>query len=221
MNLKNVLGSILLLGAGVGAQDVDVVAEFTFDGNSAASSDVSSYSTVSDWDLTYASASATITGEMTVVLADGNNENGGTTVNSLDPTVSGTVYQSFTLTVTGLGAGGTLSLSSLTFDYIVVSPLGFSCGVYSSLSGFTGTGDSLGGQSAISTAGTYPVSIDLTTNPVFAGLENGDTVEFRIYLADGSSNVSTRKHELDNIVLSGSVSSRIHVGLFVVTGSGS
>jgi hypothetical protein len=194
--------------------NAEVLVNFTFDSDSAASSDTSIYSSASTWDLTNSAAQNSITGGVSSVLANHNTETvpdapGGTpgiSATTVDASNAGSQWQQFDFTVTGLGLGETLNLTSFVYDYNRIQPLNFESGVYSNLSGYTGLSDSLGGSANFSGAGSSLVSPNITlSGSEFQGLTNGTLVEFRIYLKDPSQNVNSRIHQLDNIVLNGTV----------------
>jgi hypothetical protein len=188
---------VCLLAAGTQAE---VVAEFTFTGNSAASSDTSLNSTVSDWSLTNISG-ASIAGDLATIAAVNTTQSG-----DVDPAGTNPQWYSFTFTVTGLGAGETMDLTSITYKYTVVQPLNMAVGLYSSVDGFASTAAQLDGVDTgtdYTSPQTFNQTVDLSSAG-FQGLENEDVIEFRFYLAD-TSNGTTRIHQLDDIVLNGSV----------------
>lgn len=129
-------------------------------------------------------------------------------------------YHSFTLTVDGLGAGQTLDLTSLTYDYFITSPsngsasLNYFTGIYSPTTGIADLSGKLGGYSFIGltqTADSDVVNdvVDLTSangvaGSAFTGLGNGSSVEFRIYFGDTSSS-NGRIHRIDNLEVNGTV----------------
>ena len=203
----------------VGAVQADIIASFNFDGDSAASSDTSIYSSATTpWDLSNSAPATSITNGASRVTAnhnDGSTTNGtpapgnipGISATTVDASNGGAQWQQFSFTVDNLAVGETLSLTSFDYSYDRFTALNFQSGVYSSLSGYTGIGDVLGVTSNFSGNGSNVVtpSIDLTANPAFSGLTNGQVVEFRIYLKDSSQNVNSRTHILDDIVLNGSV----------------
>ena len=174
-------------------------ATFAFDGDSAASSDYSIYSTVSAFNVGVGAISGGLVDATGADTTQGGN---------VDPAGAGAQYHSFTVTVTGLGAGETLDLTSLTYTYTVISPLNMAVGLYSSVDGFASTAAQLDG---VDTGTDYssPQSFNQTvtlSGAGFKGLENGDQVEFRFYLADGSGS-SGRHHQLDDIVLNSNTES--------------
>jgi hypothetical protein len=204
--MKKILCALGVCVMGASLAQADVMAQYTFEGNSAASSDSSIYSSATtDWDISHSAAATLITNGLSQVHANQAATPAGISATTVDASNAGAQWQQFSFTVANLGAGETLSLTSFSYTYTVVQPLNFQSGVYSSLSGYTGLSNMLGGTENTSTAQTFTPNIDLTGNSVFSGLTNGQTVEFRIYLKDGSTNVSTRYHQLDNIVLNGTV----------------
>ncbi|MDF7800142.1 sialate O-acetylesterase [Pontiellaceae bacterium B1224] len=185
----------------------EVVAEFNFTGDSAASSDSSIYSTVSAFNV----GVGAIGGDL--ISASGAETTLG---GDVDPAGTGAQYHSFNVTVAGLGAGETLDLTSLTYTYTVLSPLNMAVGLYSSVDGFASTAAQLDG---VDTGSDYtnPQTFNQTatlSGAGFTGLENNDVIEFRFYLADSSSSAG-RHHQLDDIVLNGSVQGGVVGGIDV------
>jgi hypothetical protein len=188
--------SIGLLGAGIVC--ADVLAEFTFTKNSRASSDTSLNSAVSEFNV----GAGSISGDLVSTTADLTTQSG-----DVDPAGAGAQYDSFTLTVTGLRAGETLNLTSLTYVYTVIRPLNMAIGVYSSVDGFNSSVAQLDGVDTgidYATPQTFNQTVFLSGTG-FKGLLNNDTIEFRFYLADTSTGIG-RIHQLDSIVLDGTVS---------------
>jgi hypothetical protein len=193
----------LILG---GPAPAEVLVSFDFAGGSTASTDTSAYSTVSAYDPRSAavggddSAASSVT-ETAYMRAE--NTPGGT-----DPTTNA-FYHSFNFTITGLAAGESFDLSSLTFDYFATNISGaFLLGVYSDAVGYTGTAAKLA-TTNISTNTGDSFTVNLTpANPVagnaFTGLTNGRTIEFRFVFGDNSTS-NNSIHRLDNITLNGTV----------------
>ncbi|MDQ8195648.1 PEP-CTERM sorting domain-containing protein [Coraliomargarita sp. SDUM461004] len=195
--MKKIFCALSAFIAVSGVVHAEVLADFSFTGDSAASSDSSIYSSLTAFNVGVGS----ISGELVSATGADVTQSG-----DVDPAGTGARYQSFTLTVTGLGAGETLDLTSLTYDYTVIQPLNFAVGLYSSVDGFASAAAQLDGVDTdldYSTPQAFNQTVTLSAGD-FSGLENADTVEFRFYLADGSSSTS-RYHQLDNIVLNGTV----------------
>lgn len=201
--MKNTINAVFCAIALTTGVHAVVLAEFTFDGGSAASSDTSLHSTVTDWDNSNSDRDG---GTDVAVIQNTTFSPDYRSVQAANqtPPAAFDAYSSFTITVVGLGIGEKLNLTSFAFNYSSAgTALGFSANVFSSLTGF-GNSDSLG-QSSIATGNTdNPALFDLTSEAALTGLENGDVVEFRIALRDGSGS-GTRFHGLDDIVVSGNI----------------
>ncbi|MFC5051847.1 hypothetical protein ACFPK9_14685 [Rubritalea spongiae] len=182
----------------------EVLARFTFNDNSAKSSDTSKYSSASTWDLSNSAEANTISEGTSKVHANQEDEPAGISATNVDASDSEAQWQQFKFIVQNLVAGETLTLTTFSYDYITTTPLNFESAVYSNLSGYSGIVDVIGGTSNTSDAGLQTATLSLS-KPQFAGLTNGDVVEFRIYLKDGSKQLSRRIHQLDNISLEGRV----------------
>ncbi|MDF7823598.1 sialate O-acetylesterase [Pontiellaceae bacterium B12227] len=205
--MKKILCAYVVSLLATAAAQAEVVAEFNFAGNAAASSDSSIYSTVSVFNV----GVGAISGDLVSASGAETTQSG-----DVDPAGAGAQYHSFTVTVTNLDAGETLDLTSLTYTYTVLHPLNFAVGLYSSVDGFASTAAQLDGVDT-GTDYTNPQTFNQTatlSGSGFQGLENNDVVEFRFYLADGSSSAS-RTHQLDDIVLNGSVQGGVEEGIDV------
>jgi dienelactone hydrolase len=211
MNVMRCLLSGCVMGAAIVQADT-VLAQFTFDSDSAASSDTSIYSTVSAFNV----GVGAVDGGLVSASADLT-----TQVGDVNPAGGTAQYDSFTLTVAGLGAGETLDLTSLTYTYTVLSPLNMAVGLYSSVDGFFSSAAQLDGVDTgtdYTNPQTFNQSVSLS-GAGFHGLENADTLEFRFYLADGSSSAG-RQHQLDDIVLKGTVLSETMITQIDANGTG-
>ncbi|MDF7809091.1 sialate O-acetylesterase [Pontiellaceae bacterium B12219] len=204
--MKKNLGIMVLCLLGAAAQAEEFV-RFPFDGDSNASSDTSIYSTVSAFNVGVGS----IGNGLVSAAADSTTQQG-----DVDPAGAGAQYHSFIVTVTGLDVGESLDLTSFEYTYTVLSPLNMALGLYSSVDGFASTAAQLDGVDT-GTDYTNPQTFNQTatlSGAGFQGLENNDVIEFRFYLADGSSS-SGRHHQLDDIVLNGSVQGGVAGGVDV------
>ncbi|CAA6677673.1 Unannotated [Lentimonas sp. CC4] len=180
--------------------NAEVLAEFNFDGRDGVSTGSSMFSIVSDWDNSHAGASSDYSQNAhsfrSVAVTAVANE----ISRALDPSVSES-YHSFTVTVAGLRAGEALDLTTFAYEYKCSQPLGFDSGVYSDATGFSSLSDQLGGITIGGDGADLSTSINLS-GPEYKGLTNGDSIEFRIYLAD-TSNSPKRIHNIDDVILTG------------------
>ncbi|MEO2045059.1 MAG: hypothetical protein ABGX16_00620 [Pirellulales bacterium] len=122
------------------------------------------------------------------------------TPNTSNPATSN-FYHTFKITVDT----GFLNLTSISHDYGVTNPytgFNFFDGVYTNLTGLTGTGDKLGGADLFNATGPTTNNIDLSGIPALQGLAAGQSVEFRIYFGDPSTS-NDRIHRVDNLVVNG------------------
>lgn len=114
-------------------------------------------------------------------------------------------FHSITLTVRNLAVNQTLDIDEFNFGWGANNPLNFSMAVFSDVTGF-GAGLELGSHVFGSTDLDPSDNIIVTdvTDSGFSGLQNGDTVELRIYFQD-TSNSSGREHMLDDITITTTV----------------
>ncbi|MBX3435136.1 MAG: hypothetical protein KF847_17605, partial [Pirellulales bacterium] len=115
--------------------------------------------------------------------------------NTIENAIANGTYQSFTLNTNGTN----VNFGSLGFNYTSQSPSGgFNINVFTSATGFLAENRL---ATFTTTGATNPgnVSVDLSQFPALQAF-NG-ALEVRFYYVDGS-NVSTRIHFLDNVVLS-------------------
>ncbi|MGJ8672719.1 hypothetical protein [Rubritalea sp.] len=188
----------------------EVLAHFTFDGDSAASSDTSKYSSATTWNLSKSAEANTISRGVSTVHANQDVVPAGISATNVNPSNKGAQWQQFQFTIQNLAAGETLTLTTFKYDYGRIKPLNFESAIYSNLSGYMGSDDSIGGTANASSNGSNPTSKTLKLSSTeFKGLTNGDVVEFRIYLKDSSTKLSSRIHKLDNISLEGRVVSAV------------
>ncbi|MDF7809214.1 hypothetical protein P4E94_17350 [Pontiellaceae bacterium B12219] len=179
------------------------IALFTFSETNGVSSDVFAYSNVGEWGVTnagveasYTNASATFN-QTANVAAD--------LVSISTSPVDGN-YHSFSFAVEGLAPAAVLNLNNLNLDYIMQSPLNFRLQIFSSVTG-QGTNTFMTGDTPIYDSGLQNVAATLNisaalSDPAFQELKNGDEIEFRFVLSDGSDSVS-RIHGIDNVELTG------------------
>lgn len=194
-----------------GLTQAAMIAQYTFDGGSAADTGGSMYGNMSNF--TNHGAHALIESAGYTSVDDQYQPY------SSDPgNVGQTNYYSFVLTVQNLGIGETLNLTSMGGDYALVGKQSNSRGYYfmGMYSDAVGAGDYSGGtderigvvneRTRVDYAQAF--DFDLTADnsvadDVFTGLINGEQVEFRFYL--GNQITDGAEHRLDNIVLNGTV----------------
>lgn len=110
------------------------------------------------------------------------------------------VYLSFTLTIPDTTA---INITSINFTYSQEKSDDAAVGLFSSVTGFNNTSDSLAGLfTPFGTNESLSGPFDLSGNTAFQNLSD-TAVEFRFYLGDGSSDQNKRKHRLDDVILEG------------------
>ena len=214
--LASCCGALVLLGLTL-ASDTEAamieIARYEFESGSAASADLDSGTTASDYDPRSAAIGGSPT-ESSISSGAGNAfmraRNTPGSSSPVDDTNN--FYHTFSITVDSLPAGKALNLESLDFDYGPNTSANFGgssffAALYSPSTGLVNTTDKLGGPTLAAAANNVgtSASIDLTVaNPVagdaFNRLSEGDSIEFRLYFGDNSSSQS-RIHRVDNIVL--------------------
>ena len=193
------------------------IAEFLFTDGSMASSDDEPLTTVSN--ITFG---AGIDGTLTDAVAGVVNNrlvinSIATTVNSSSTSESGQLGNAlandmyFTFTVM-IPRGVEVDLTGLSFDYELVDPFRFGMGVFSDKTGFTYDNRLYGFYS--SSAQTINPSIDLSSSAELQDLTD-TTVEFRVYVSDGSG-ISSREHIFDDVVLEGRARMTIFPGTVLI-----
>lgn len=189
------------LAAGHGAAGAAIIATYDFngDGDAALESAFSGVVNALPYDPRSAaigedSSSNTISGFST------QNDNvylrtSGTLQNSL-PGSGTNAFHTFSLSVSGLGVGEVLDLTSISFTHAVTGTTGstaFFTSFFSDAVGFDDLNDRLGNSLLASDPLSESVEIDLTpsnsvASTAFTGLTNGTDVEFRIYFGDDGVN---------------------------------
>ncbi|MBT62283.1 MAG: hypothetical protein CML13_03630 [Puniceicoccaceae bacterium] len=182
-----------------------VVADYSFDGGSASSSDTESSTIAGNYDATIPAAGSGISSSSNSAFffpyATGSN---------LTEALSGDDYQTFTLDLETSGA--TISLESLTFDqeyWNTNTALDFSVSVFigTSASDFDDASDSIADFTILGSEYTNGNTATASRTVALSGiteLQNLSTdTEVRFYFYDGSA-ASDRTHRLDNITLTAS-----------------
>ena len=142
-------------------------------------------------------------------LSTGNNNyfvrsNDGT-INSTNPTTSD-AFTSFTVDVSGLAAGEVLNITNVSWDHSATGNATSSLfsRLFTDVTGLTGTGDSIANQDAFTNNVGGSPNAALGVFAELQALNNGDSIEFRLYYGDNSSNSSVI-HRIDNFTLDGTV----------------
>ncbi len=189
-----------VIALGLASAQADILAQYTFDGNSAAASSVATLVDMDDWVVNTGAGQ----------IANNRAEiDGDETTDGIDPATD-TSYHTFSLTVQGLGPGEFLSVTNVSGDYsrdgIHANLSNHTLGLYADRVGYGSTGDQIGG--AVLTNPNLSTSFDISTAAI-GNLTNGDTVEFRVYFDDGNVHEYAYTHRLDNITLHGTVTTDV------------
>tara|TARA_B110000008_G_scaffold278478_1_gene322374 strand:- start:1578 stop:2243 length:666 start_codon:yes stop_codon:yes gene_type:complete len=179
----------------------DLLAEYTFDGNSAAVSYVNLVVDMGNW-----------------IANTGEIDNGRAEIEGSQTPVSvsltGGVYHQFSFTVQNLGLGEFLNLTSISGQYSRDRTHSNESDHFFELyadhgdDGYT-VGDFLG-EARLSLSNTLPHSteFDISTSAL-GDLNDGDVVGFRFYFADNNNHTFAYTHRLDNVQLHGAINSAI------------
>lgn len=176
----------------------DLLAEYTFNGNSAAASNVNPVVDMGNWIAN--------TGE----IDNGRAEiEGNQTPSTVDP--DGGAYHQFSFTVQNLGVGESLTLTSVSGQYSRDGTHSNGSDHFFQLYSDHGddgyTGDDLLGQARLSllnTSSPHSMAFAISTTAL-GNLSNGDVVDFRFYFADGNFHNWAYTHRLDNVQLHGTI----------------
>lgn len=180
-----------------------VLAEFTFDGSSLASSDASTSWGTSDIS-NGAGVPMTISGTEGAPAPAIGITFGEFDYATLDASLSAGGYYTFTVTP---DAGTQLSFTDLTFDMFKSSGASatVSATLFSSIDGFATTTDAVGAATLVGGAGESGSFQNRSIT--LSSLATVSTVtEFRLYLDDGGANNNANLFRLDNIILNGDAS---------------
>jgi hypothetical protein len=175
-----------------------MLAEYTFDGNSAAASDVAAVVNMGDWIVN--------TGQIAGSRAE---IEGVQTPNAID--LTGDAYHQFSFTIQNLGVGESLILTSISGQYSRdATHTNGSDHFFQLYSDHGDDGYAVGdllGEARLSLSNTSsPHSTDFVISTTTLGnLSNGDVVDFRFYFADGNSHDWAYTHRLDDIELHGAI----------------
>jgi len=176
----------------------DLLAEYTFDGNSAAASDVAAVVDMGNWIANRGG----ITSDR--VIIEGNQTPNGIVL-------TGDAYHQFSFTVQNLGVGESLILTSVSGQYSRDATHSNGSDhffrLYSDYGDDGYTGDDLLGEARLSLSNTSsPHSMAFAISATTLGnLSNGDVVDFRFYFSDGNSHGNAYTHRLDDIQLYGTI----------------
>lgn len=175
----------------------DLLAEYTFNGNSAAASNVNPVVDMGNW---IANAGKIDNGRAEI--------EGNQTPSSVS--LGGEAYHQFSFTVQNLGEGESLNLTSISGQYVRDNTHSNGSDhffkLYSDHSDDGYTADDFLGEARLSLSNTPPHSteFDISTT-TFGNLSNGDVVDFRFYFADGNSHTHAYTHRLDDVQLHGAI----------------
>jgi len=211
--MKFTLKASLITALSTSVSNAIVLAHYTFD-SGASSIDTSPYSTSSDMIVRDGSVPvahylvSTGGGNQGLHLrAADSGDHIGITSASID--LAGNDYFEFGFVISGLAAGETIDLTSLTYESYASSAFpNAEMGLYSDVTGYD-TSSQLDhvDMTTLVNATFTPESADLSTHTEFSGLTNGDEVYFRFYQADGGSGLSARINMIDNVVLNATINS--------------
>lgn len=184
-----------------------VISNFQFTSGSSASTDAEANTTTSDITFGGGIVGAAFTGDRLEI--DGADTTAQDTTNTLvaqlNNAITNEMYFTFTVTIPNTQ---TVNLTDLTFNYGTDNTTNdfvyFATGSFTDKTGFATADDSLSdifvnGE----TRASAPIAADLSSITSLQNLTN-TTVEFRLYVSDGS-NSATRIHLFDDVSLSGTV----------------
>jgi hypothetical protein len=180
----------------------DLLAEYTFDGNSAAASNVVAEVDMGNW----IANTGGITGGSVIIEGDD-------TPNGID--LTGDAYHEFAFTVQNLGVGESLILTSVSGQYSRDATHSNGSDHFFRLYSDHGddgyTGDDLLGEARLSLSNTSsPHSMAFAISATTLGnLSNGDVVDFRFYFSDDNSHDWAYTHRLDDIQLNGVINAAV------------
>ncbi len=184
----------------------DVLAEYTFDGASLASSDASTSWATSDISngTGLPSISDSISGTEGTPAPGIEITFGGFDYADIGASLTANGYYTFTVTP---DAGTELSFTDLTFDMFKSSGAGatVSATLFSSIDGFATTGDAIGAGTLVGGAEQSGSFLERTISLSTLATVTTAT-EFRLYLDDGGANNDANLFRLDNIILNGDTS---------------
>jgi hypothetical protein len=181
----------------------DMLAEYTFDGNSATATNVDSVINMGDWIANAGDISS-------------ENANIATTLTPTDINpATDSSYHTFSFTVQNLKQGEFLSVTSVSGDFFGTGlhPGNHNIQLYSDQVGYDNTSQRLDGATieiddGTSSATSANFDISTSTTSALSNLGNGETVEFRFYFSD-SADHSGRISRLDNIQLNGVINAAV------------
>lgn len=193
----------------------DLLAEYTFDGNSAAASNVSPVVDMGSWDSATGATTGNVSSGSAYINASETPSNG-----AIDP-ASPTSYHAFSFTVQNLDEGETLSVTNIKGDFFGTlhvgtgSNAGHRVALFSDQIGFVSNDDRIGNELRIdknsaTTSTPESINFDIVISEIpLSNLNNGDEVGFRFYFSDSSTHANAHTHRLDNIQLHGAINSAI------------
>tara|TARA_B110000008_G_scaffold213180_1_gene212269 strand:+ start:389 stop:958 length:570 start_codon:yes stop_codon:yes gene_type:complete len=166
----------------------DLLAEYTFDGNSAAASNVNPVVSMGNWIAN------------TRQIANGRAEiDGDETPFSIS--LTGGAYHQFSFAVQNLGEGESLNLTSISGQYVRdgAHPNGSDhfFKLYAGHGNDDYTDSDFLGEARLSLP-SHSTLFDISTSTL-GNLSNGDVVDFCFYFADNNSHGHVYSHRLDNI----------------------
>ena len=185
--LKCLLWTLCIISA-TALNASDLLAEYTFNGNSAAASNVNPVVDMGNW--------IAKTGE----IDNGRAEiEGNQTPSSVS--LGGEAYHQFSFTVQNLGEGESLNLTSISGQYVRDNTHSNGSDhffkLYSDHSDDGCTAGDFLGEARLSLP-SHSTLFDISTSTL-GNLSNGDVVDFCFYFADNNSHGHVYSHRLDNI----------------------
>jgi|GEM_PF-1728831 len=195
----------------------DMLAEYTFDADSAAATNMVDQVLMVDWDMT-----ASIANGEDSSIRSGKARIGGEftpTNNNINPSAPKSYHQ-FSFTVQNLGVGQTLSVSNIKGHFSGNlhpgdgSTAGHRVALFSDAVGYYDNSDRIGDEVWIDNHNDSErpssISFDISTIDItnLNNLSNDDSVEFRFYFSDSTANNSYYS-ELDDIQLYGIIHSAV------------